>query len=109
MASRAMPPHQDISAPLMAMTPLTICSCADAAVSSESAMAIDHVLLGMESLRLDSHRMQPCAMVFFQFAVGVDDLGQLLDHGGQMLSWQGIVKLVVGQFRVDAIADAAQA
>src|SRR6267143_5046272 len=100
MASRAIPPHQDISAPLTAITPLMISASAGSAVSRDRRAAADHRFFRM---------LFPRTMVLLELAIGVDDLGQLLGHGGQMLTRQGVIQLVVGHFGIDAVADAAEA
>src|SRR6266550_4096475 len=106
MASRAIPPHQLISAPRMAMTALVIPARAESAATSVSPRAAKQIrcCMGLSSLLLI-----PGPVILLQLAVGVDDHRQLLDHGGDVPAGDGVVEFVVGQFGVDAVADATQA
>src|SRR5438105_4322572 len=113
MASRAIPPHQLISAPRMAMTPRVISAWAESVPVSASPRAASHTLdcIGSSSLAAcrEPASRQPGPVVLLQLTVGVDDLSQFRDHGTDLLAGQGVVELVVAQARVDTVADAAQA
>src|SRR5437899_6720176 len=122
MASAAIPPHQDISAPLMAMTPLTIWACAGSAATRSrlraigrryidssstvwtSAAASRQLLVGSKARRLHAR-----AMIFFQLAVGGCDRCQLACDRGELVAGHGIVELLVAQLSVNTVADTAQA
>src|SRR4051812_47177308 len=117
MASRAIPPHQDISAPRTVSRPLMISAGASSTGtrSSPNARAAVTRFIGFLRERSDEvsgrcfRPLQSGTVVLFQFRVRVDDRGELLDDGGELPAGQDAVEFVVAEVGVNAVADAAQA
>ena len=83
MASRAVPAHQCISAPVTVILPLTIWPLAEEAANSENAMAARYRFVFI-------HRSPCCnltpGMKLVEFIVGIDDRGQRFANGPELVT-----------------------
>src|SRR5260370_13314472 len=107
MASRATPPHQFISAPLMAMIPLMISALAGTPASRHRPRAkydgLGNMGCNLLCVRVRDWRLAErvgrlaSAMVVFQLLIGVHDGRRFLHDQARLLSRQRAVEFLVGQ------------